>query len=273
MEKTSKKRCVFIESEGRKRQNDPPETACDLMLVSTEECETDWYFDESISTEDDLRPCPSHELFRQPKNSDWCCFASLVNIFDSLDEGRRLLGSKRKADALAEDDFTYVRDRLEKDMRQNVTRNGVSSSDVWQYFKEFSKDLDITKWRWNRKNKQDLLKMLLPNKAKSGLAYVLFGKATSDKTIKDKVKNVLLCRRKTPNKNSFSSAIDKNEQMTHKMQNLARERLREWKSRFGTFSTNEDAYQPHAICIKFNEEGVPYKYDPGNPFLKFHQLI
>jgi hypothetical protein len=264
MGKTSKKISSSLDTEV-KQQNDLPVTGFpDQMLVSTEECETSWYFDESNSNEDDLAfaIAPTHELFCQPPKSDWCCFTSLVNACDTLEEGRKLLGSKRKAETLSEEDFTYARRRLQGDLRVNIARNGISSGDAWQYLNEFSSELNITEWKFSRKKQMNLLKLLLPNKAKAGLSYIILGSTSSDPKIRDKVKNLLIGRRKLAKKRGYKYEVSFKESMTHEMQKVAEEKMKTWKSRNGKLSNKGDR-QPHAICIKFNSDGIPFRFDPG----------
>lgn len=273
MGKTSKKLSSSLDTEV-KRQNDLPVTDFpDQMLVSTEECETSWYFNEDDSNQDDLAfaIAPTHELFCQPPNSDWCCFTSLVNACDTLEEGRKLLGSKRKAETLSEEDFTHARRRLQGDLRVNIARNGISSGDAWQYLNEFSSELNITEWKFNRKKEMNLLKLLLPNKAKAGLSYIVLGSTSSDKKIRDKVKNLLIGRRKFGKKRGYKYEVSYKESMTHEMQKFAQEKMRTWKSRNGKLSNKGDR-QPHAICIKFNNEGIPFRLDPGK-LISFYFLI
>lgn len=212
-----------------------------------------------------------HALIQQPPSSDWCALTSCANACDSFEEGLKLVGVKRKLDSLLESDFKTARQRLEEEIGVNIKKNGIGPGDLWEYFTNYEgKTLGLDKWVFKRRDNAHYLNLLIPDEQKAGRSYIIFGRTTSDSKLRNKSADCILGRRRI-GKKVFSMTVPTREpfKCRHTL-DAARELMREWEDRclkprgFGPGGS-----QPHAMCIKFNQHGIPFRFDPGKKIVHF----
>lgn len=215
---------------------------------------------------------PSHLLRKQPGKSSWCALVSLLNGLDNWIHCQRVLGIKRRAgdmdEKLEEKDFEKVEFVLRKEL--GIKTKGLGPGDIWMYFHAMQGpgDLDIRKWIFKRRPGLTVLNLLLFDINKAGNSYILFGRTTSNDTLRRKSSNVLLMR--TWRGNKYHSPHQPNQKLRkRKILDTVRAAEKGWREthKGKRFEATGGNSQPHAICVKFNAFGIPFRYDPGNEFI------
>ncbi len=138
----------------------------------------------------------------------------------------------------------------------DVVKRGLFTDLIRNYLRDHEQEFDMV-GQWVLKNTRIKIDQLLLSKLdERNKSYLIVGQTTSNAELRAKCVrelNMLKLNKKRKAVDMLGPATEIAERAL-----LGRMRHRE------TSTGNKDDHENHAILIKFNEYGVPFKYDPGN---------